>query len=41
MVFAGGDNGFGLGGWYNTGRYIWGGVTTDLISLDAIRVSVS
>lgn len=31
----------GVGGWYNTGRYIWGGVTTDLISLDAIRVSVS
>ena len=30
----------GTGGWYNCGRYIWGGPATEPISLDAIRVSV-
>jgi hypothetical protein len=30
----------GVGGWYNSGRYVWGGPATELITLDAIRVSV-
>ncbi len=30
----------GVGGWYNCGRYDWGGPATEPISLDAIRVSV-
>ena len=31
----------GIGGWYNCGRYVWGGPATEPVSLDAIRVSVS
>ena len=30
----------GVGGWYNSGRYVWGGPATEPITLDAIRVSV-
>jgi hypothetical protein len=30
----------GAGGWYDRGRYVWGGVATAPIALDAIRVSV-
>lgn len=30
----------GVGGWYNSGRYAWGGPATEPITLDAIRVSV-
>lgn len=30
----------GVGGWYNSGRYVWGSPATKPISLDAIRVSV-
>jgi len=29
----------GTGGWYNTGRYVWGGPGTEPIRFDAIRVS--
>jgi inosine-uridine nucleoside N-ribohydrolase len=30
----------GVGGWYDRGRYVWGGVAIEPIALDAIRVSV-
>jgi len=30
----------GKGGWYNVGRYVWGGVGTEPIAFDALRVSV-
>ena len=30
----------GKGGWYNTGRYVWGGPGTKPLTFDAIRVSV-
>ena len=30
----------GKGGWYNTGRYVWGGAGTEPITLDAFRVCV-
>jgi len=30
----------GVGGWYDRGRYVWGGVATEPMALDAIRVSV-
>jgi hypothetical protein len=30
----------GAGGWYNCGRYVWGGPATEPVTLDAIRVSV-
>jgi len=30
----------GVGGWYNTGRYVWGGAKAAPITFDAIRVSV-
>ena len=30
----------GVGGWYNSGRYVWGGTATKAIKLDGIRVSV-
>jgi hypothetical protein len=30
----------GVGGWYDTGRYAWGGAATEPIALEAIRVSV-
>jgi hypothetical protein len=30
----------GVGGWYDRGRYVWGGVASEPIALDAIRVSV-
>jgi hypothetical protein len=30
----------GVGGWYNSGRYVWGGVATQPIAFDAIRFRV-
>ncbi len=30
----------GIGDWYNTGRYVWGGPGTEPIRFDALRVSV-
>jgi len=30
----------GVGGWYDRGRYVWGGPGTEPIALDALRVSV-
>jgi len=30
----------GKGGWYDRGRYVWGGARTKAVTLDAIRVSV-
>ena len=30
----------GVGGWYDRGRYVWGGVDTEPVALDAIRVAV-
>jgi len=30
----------GLGGWYNHGRYIWGGLNTRPLRFDALRVSL-
>jgi len=30
----------GVGGWYNCGRYVWGGGDTAAVEFDAIRVSV-
>jgi len=30
----------GVGGWYDCGRYVWGGHTTAPITFDALRVSV-
>jgi PKD repeat protein len=29
----------GVGGWYDSGRYIWGGPETEVITFDALRVS--
>ncbi|HCO94694.1 MAG TPA: hypothetical protein DIU00_12215 [Phycisphaerales bacterium] len=29
----------GVGGWYNGGRYVWGGPETEAITFDALRVS--
>ena len=30
----------GVGGWYDRGRYVWGGPDTEPVSVEAIRVSV-
>lgn len=30
----------GIGGWYNNGRYVWGGPSAKPVTLDAIRVSL-
>ena len=30
----------GVGDWYDSGRYVWGGPDTEPISLDAVRISV-
>jgi inosine-uridine nucleoside N-ribohydrolase len=30
----------GVGGWYNGGRYVWGGPEAEVIKLDAIRISL-
>lgn len=30
----------GVGGWYDRGRYVWGGLETEPIAIDAVRVSV-
>jgi chitodextrinase len=30
----------GVGGWYDRGRYVWGGVTAEPITMDAIRVQL-
>ena len=30
----------GVGGWYDRGRYVWGGPGTDALTFDALRVSV-